>query len=88
MNQIKKNRNFTRIFVTGFFNSGKSTLIHSLDSKALHMEKKLMKPFNSEKTHTTTGFDLGHLVWVRPNLKPETEGLLMSLEEYKREEKE
>ncbi|MEJ2252502.1 MAG: hypothetical protein P8Y97_22935 [Candidatus Lokiarchaeota archaeon] len=35
-----------------------------------------------KKTSTTTGFDLGRLVWVRPNLKPGTNGVIMSKDEY------
>ncbi|MFX1443986.1 MAG: hypothetical protein ACFFHV_11270 [Promethearchaeota archaeon] len=77
-----------KIFVTGFFNSGKSTLIHTLDQKAIHVEKELSKAFNEEKTTTTTGFDLGRLVWARPNLEFETEGVLMSKTEYLRDKDE
>lgn len=77
-----------KIFVTGFFNSGKSTLVHSLDEKAIHVEKKLSKTYNEEKTTTTTGFDLGRLVWARPNLNFETVGVLMSKVEYLKEKDE
>ncbi len=77
-----------KIFVTGFFNSGKSTLVHTLDEKAIHVEKELSKAYNEEKTSTTTGFDLGRLVWARPNLNYETEGVIMSKTEYLREKDE
>ncbi|MHA1283298.1 MAG: hypothetical protein ACTSVV_05200 [Promethearchaeota archaeon] len=77
-----------KIFVTGFFNSGKTTLVHALDDQAIHIEKKLFKPFDDEKTHTTTGFDLGRLVWARPNDNPETEGILMSKSEYLKDKDE
>jgi len=77
-----------KIFVTGFFNSGKSTLVHTIDDKALHIEKKLSKAYDEEKTHTTTGFDLGRLIWARPNLNYETEGVLMSKTEYLRDKNE
>ncbi|MEJ2252749.1 MAG: hypothetical protein P8Y70_19000, partial [Candidatus Lokiarchaeota archaeon] len=50
--------------------------------------KKLLVPYDDEKTHTTTGFDLGHLQWLRPNLNKQTEGVLVSEEEYKREKVE
>ena len=80
--------NTIKIFVTGFFNSGKSTLVHSFDSKAIHVEKKLKKVHNNEKTHTTTGFDLGRLVWARPNLNPETNGVVMSKSEFLRDKNE
>lgn len=74
-----------KIFVTGFFNSGKTTLIHTLDDKAISVEKKLAEEYEPGKTHTTTGFDLGRLVWARPNLNSETEGVIMSKTEYLRE---
>lgn len=82
------NGNSTKIFVTGFFNSGKSTLVHTLDDKSIHVEKKLNKAYEEGKTSTTTGFDLGRLVWARPNLETETEGVLMSKTEYLREKPE
>jgi signal recognition particle receptor subunit beta len=75
----------TKIFVTGFFNSGKTTLIHTLDDKAISVEKKLAEEYEPGKTHTTTGFDLGRLVWARPNLNRETVGVIMSKTEYLRD---
>ncbi|MFW9972518.1 MAG: hypothetical protein ACFFDF_20195 [Candidatus Odinarchaeota archaeon] len=80
--------NKIKIFVTGFFNSGKTTLIHTLDDKAISVEKELNIPFNEDKTHTTTGFDLARLIWVRPNLDFETNGLIMSKTEYLRDKNE
>lgn len=77
-----------KIYVTGFFNSGKSTLVHTLDGKAIHVEKELHKAYNVDKTHTTTGFDLGRLIWARPNLNFETEGVLMSKSEFLRDKNE
>ena len=77
-----------KIFVTGFFNAGKSTLIHGLDDKAIHVEKKLKKAFNEDKTHTTTGLDLGRLIWAKPNLDFNTDGVIMSKSEYLREKNE
>ena len=74
-----------KIFVTGFFNSGKSTLVHTLDDKSIHVEKELNKMYEKGKTHTTTGFDLGRLMWARPNLNMETVGLLMNKTEYFKE---
>lgn len=81
----KMEENKIKIFVTGFFNSGKSTLVHTLDDEAIHVEKELSKAYDDEKTHTTTGFDLGNLVWARPNLQFNTEGVLMSKSEYIKE---
>lgn len=77
-----------KVFVSGFFNAGKTTLIHKLDSKAISVEKKLKVAYDEEKTHTTIGFDLARLVWVRPNLSAETEGLIMSKTEYLRDRDE
>jgi len=77
-----------KIFVTGFFNSGKSTLVHTLDSKAIHVEKKLKKAYDNEKTTTTTGIDLGRMVWARPNLNCETDGVIMSKTEFLRDKNE
>lgn len=74
-----------KIFVTGFFNAGKTTMIHALDDKAISVEKKLAEEYEPGKTHTTTGFDLGRLVWARPNLNSETEGVIMSKTEYLRD---
>ena len=81
-------KNKFKIFVTGFFNAGKTTLIHTLDDKAISVETKLAEEYEPGKTHTTTGFDLGRLVWVRPNLNFDTEGVLMSKSEYYRDNKE
>ncbi len=77
-----------KIFVTGFFNSGKTTLIHTLDNKAISVEKKLAKAYDNEKTHTTTGFDLARLIWTRPNLDFKTNGVIMNKTEYLRDKDE
>ncbi len=81
-------KNKIKIFVTGFFNSGKTTLIHTLDDKAISVEKKLAKAYDNEKTHTTTGFDLARLVWTRPNLDFKTDGVIMNKTEYLRDRDE
>jgi len=80
--------NKIKIFITGFFNSGKTTLIHTLDERAISVEKKLAKAYDGEKTHTTTGFDLGRLVWTRPNLDFKTDGVIMNKTEYLRDKNE
>ncbi|MFX0177853.1 MAG: GTP-binding protein [Candidatus Hodarchaeota archaeon] len=77
-----------KIFVTGFFNAGKTTLIHKLDDKAISVEKELNIPYHEDKTHTTTGFDLARLKWARPNLNFETNGVIMSKTEYLRDKDE
>ncbi len=48
----------------------------------------MSKAYNEEKTTTTTGFDLGRLVWARPNLNIETAGVVMSKTEYLRDKDE
>jgi len=83
---LKNNK--IKIFITGFFNSGKTTLIHTLDDKAISVEKKLAQAYNDEKTHTTTGFDLARLIWARPNLDFKTEGVIMNKTEYLRDKSE
>ncbi len=81
------------IYVTGYFNAGKTTLIHSCDPDAISIEKsisdatkqRLKIETNSEKTETTTGFDRGCLCWARPNLSSSTNGVLLSLKELEKE---
>ena len=80
--------NKIKIFITGFFNSGKTTMIHTLDEKAISVEKKLAQAYDGEKTHTTTGFDLARLVWTRPNLDFNTNGVIMNKTEYLRDKNE
>ncbi len=77
--------NKIKVFITGFFNSGKTTMIHTLDDKAISVEKKLNVPYDANKTHTTTGFDLARLIWARPNLDSGTVGVIMSKTEYLKE---
>lgn len=85
-----------RLLVTGYFNAGKTTLVHSLDPDAMSIEspltdltkQKMKLPLNFDKTHTTTGFDRGVICWVRPNLHPETTGVIMSVQEYAKESQE
>jgi len=74
-----------KILITGYFNSGKTTLIHSLDSDAVIIDKKLEHAVSEEKTETTTGFDLGRLIWIRQDLEKETKGILLSSSEYEKE---
>jgi len=71
-----------KILVSGYFNSGKSTLIQTMDETAISIEKNLSNAQNNEKTSTTTGFDLGNVVWVRKDLDNKTNGVLMSEIEY------
>ena len=71
-----------KLLVSGYFNSGKSTLIQTMDETAINIEKNLSDAQNDEKTTTTTGFDLGTIIWARPDLEEKTDGVLMSEAEY------
>ena len=73
-----------KIFITGYFNSGKSTLIQSMDESAINIEKNLSVAQDSEKTCTTTGFDLGRIVWIHD----ESNDLLLSEGEYQKKKDE
>lgn len=75
-----------KIYVCGFFHAGKSTLIHALDSKSISIDKPLRELYEGEKATTTVGFDLGHLVWARPNQN--SDGVIMSESEYIKEKEE
>jgi len=75
-----------KIYVCGYFQAGKTTLIHKLDPNAMSIEKPLRDLYRGEKSTTTLGFDLGHLVWTRP--KENTDGVIMSLQQFKNEKKE
>ncbi|MHA1403627.1 MAG: ADP-ribosylation factor-like protein [Candidatus Helarchaeota archaeon] len=46
----------------------------------------LRQLYRGEKTSTTVGFDLGHLIWARPN--ENSEGVIMSLDEFLKEKSE
>jgi signal recognition particle receptor subunit beta len=75
-----------KILITGYFNSGKSTLIQTMDETALNIEKNLSNAQNNEKTSTTTGFDFGKVLWARNNEK--TDGVVMSEVEYQNKKDE
>ncbi|MHA1405630.1 MAG: ADP-ribosylation factor-like protein [Candidatus Helarchaeota archaeon] len=46
----------------------------------------LRQLYRGEKTSTTVGFDLGHLIWARPN--ENSEGVIMSLDKFLKEKSE
>ena len=72
-----------KVYVTGPFQAGKTTLIHTLDPNAISVERKLKTEYRGEKGTTTTGFDMGRVVWVR---KEESHmGLIVPKKEYERE---
>ena len=75
-----------KIYIAGYFQAGKSTMVHSLDPNAISIDKPIRKELGDEKSSTTIGFDLGHLIWSRPNEK--SDGVIMSEKEFEREKKE
>ncbi len=84
---IKKGKTYDyKIYVCGYFQAGKTTLIHSLDPNAMSIEKKLRELYYGKESSTTVGFDLGHLVWARP--RENTDGILMSWFEFEKERDE
>ncbi len=69
-----------KIYVTGPFQSGKTTFVHTLDPNTISVERPLSEPHRGEMGTTTTAFDLGRVVWAYKN--PGDVGLLMSSKEY------
>ena len=75
-----------KVYVTGPFQAGKTTLIHTLDPNAMSIERDMKEDYRGEKSTTTTGFDLGRVVWVR---KETTHmGLIVPKVEYDNESAE
>ncbi|MFX1474640.1 MAG: ADP-ribosylation factor-like protein [Promethearchaeota archaeon] len=72
-----------KIYVTGPFQSGKTTFIHTLDPNTVSVERPLSEPYRGEMGSTTTAFDLGRVVWAYKN--PGATGLLMPAKEYQEE---
>lgn len=84
MSIIKKLKSYDyKVYVTGPFQAGKTTLIHSLDPKAISIERDMKEEYRGEKSTTTTGFDLGRVVWVRK--ESGFMGLIVPKDEYTRE---
>lgn len=54
-----------KIYVTGPFQAGKTTLIHTLDPGTISIERDLKDDYQGERSTTTTAFDLGRVVWTR-----------------------
>ena len=75
-----------KIYVTGPFQSGKTTFVHTLDPNTISVERPLSQPHRGEMGTTTTAFDLGRVVWVYKN--PGDVGLLMSVKEYEKDKAE
>jgi signal recognition particle receptor subunit beta len=72
-----------KVYVTGPFQAGKTTLIHTLDPGAISIERDMKEEYRGEKCTTTTGFDLGRVMWVRKELQHQ--GLVVPKTEYERE---
>lgn len=75
-----------KVYVTGAFQAGKTTLIHTLDPNAISIERDMKDEFHGEKGTTTTGFDLGRVIWVRK--ESYHMGLIVPKNEYAREKSE
>jgi signal recognition particle receptor subunit beta len=75
-----------KIYVTGPFRAGKTTLVHTLDPNALSIERDMKEEYRGEKSTTTTGFDLGRVIWVRKELTHM--GLIVPKSEFERESAE
>ncbi len=72
-----------KIYVTGPFQSGKTTFVHTLDPNTISVERPLSEPHRGEMGTTTTAFDLGRVVWTYKN--PGDLGLLMSAKEFEKD---
>jgi signal recognition particle receptor subunit beta len=75
-----------KVYVTGPFQAGKTTLIHTLDPNAMSIERDMKEEYRGEKSTTTTGFDLGRAIWVRKELAHM--GLIVPKTEYEKESAE
>ncbi len=75
-----------KVYVTGPFQAGKTTLIHTLDPKAISIEREMREEYRGEKGTTTTGFDLGRVMWVRKETAHG--GLIVPKYEYEAEKSE
>ena len=70
------------IYVSGFFQAGKTSFIHKMDPNATSNEKDCSEIEGLGNTSTTIGFDLGKVVWVRnPDRTYETTLPLKTFEE-------
>ena len=69
-----------KIYVTGPFQAGKTTLIHTLDPETISVERDMKEEYRGEKGTTTTGFDLGRVMWARKD--PSSNGLVIPKNEY------
>lgn len=72
--------------MTGPFQAGKTTLIHTLDPDAISIERDMKEEYRGEKSTTTTGFDLGRVIWARKEI--DHAGLIVPKNEFMREASE
>jgi len=77
--RIKKPHDY-KIYIAGYFQAGKTTLIHSLDKRAFSIDKPLKELYRGEKSTTTVGFDLGSILWCRPNMS--SSGVITNIDDY------
>ncbi len=75
-----------KVYVTGPFQAGKTTMIHTLDPDTISVERKLRDQYRGEESTTTTGFDLGRVIWARKSA--ESAGLIIPKNEFLRERDE
>jgi signal recognition particle receptor subunit beta len=69
-----------KVYVTGPFQAGKTTLIHALDPNAISIERDMKEDYRGEKSSTTTGFDLGRVMWARKSM--DSMGLIIPKNEF------
>jgi signal recognition particle receptor subunit beta len=75
-----------KVYVTGPFQAGKTTLIHTLDPDAISIEREMRDDYRGERSSTTTGFDLGRVMWSRKKL--DSMGLVIPKKEFVKESDE
>lgn len=75
-----------KVYITGPFQAGKSTLIHTLDPDAISIEREMKEEYRGEKSSTTTGFDLGRVMWARKSM--DSMGLIIPKKEFVKESDE
>ncbi|MCF2138181.1 MAG: hypothetical protein K9W43_13200 [Candidatus Thorarchaeota archaeon] len=75
-----------KVYVTGPFQAGKTTLIHTLDPNTVSIERDLKGGYQGEKCTTTTAFDLGRVTWARKRVSDK--GLIIPQREFLAEAEE
>ncbi len=75
-----------KVYVTGPFQAGKTTMIHTLDPNAMSVEREMKDDYRGERSSTTTGFDLGRVIWARKSI--DNMGLIIPKKEFEKETQE